>query len=120
MVLTVYQYTAAAKTQGALEPTAKAMENLSAVFKRDPKLQVILQAPSLSPDDKTAIVAELQKHTGGQDKGDVVKNFLSLLAEHNRLGALEPITENFAKMMSAYRGEVELIVTSAAVRWYTD
>ncbi|QDS74067.1 hypothetical protein FKW77_009413 [Venturia effusa] len=107
-------YTAAAKTQGALEPTAKAMETLSAVFKKDPKLQVILQAPSLGAEDKKAIVAELQKHTGGQDKGDVVKNFLLLLAEHNRLGALEPITENFAKIMSAYRGEVELIVTSAA------
>jgi len=44
----------------------------------------------------------------------VVKNFLSLLAEHNRLGALEPVCENFGKIMSAYRGEVELIVTSAA------
>jgi len=92
------------------------MEALLSVFKKDPKLQVILQAPSLSPDDKKAIVAELQKHTGGNDKGDVIKNFLLLLAEHNRLGALEPITENFGKIMSAYRGEVELIVTSAAVR----
>lgn len=92
------------------------METLLSVFKKDPKLQVILQAPSLSPDDKKAIISELQKHTGGNDKGDVIKNFLLLLAEHNRLGALEPITENFGKIMSAYRGEVELIVTSAAVR----
>jgi F-type H+-transporting ATPase subunit O len=73
----------------------------------------------LSPDDKKQIIAELQKHTGGNDKGDVVKNFLALLAEHNRLGVLEQVAENFGKIMSAYRGEVELIVTSAAVciRW---
>jgi F-type H+-transporting ATPase subunit O len=59
-------------------------------------------------------VAELTKHTGGADKDNVVKNFLSTLAEHNRLGALEQVAENFGKLISAHKGEVELIVTSAA------
>jgi F-type H+-transporting ATPase subunit O len=108
------QYTAAAKTS-ALEPVAKAMDSLLAVFKKDPKLAQILLAPSLKADDKKQIITELQKHTGGSDKDNIVKNFLETLAENNRLGALEPVAENFSKLMSAYRGEVELIVTSAAV-----
>jgi F-type H+-transporting ATPase subunit O len=44
-----------------------------------------------------------------------VKNFLTTLAENNRLGALEGVCEKFGQLMSAHKGEVELIVTSAAV-----
>jgi F-type H+-transporting ATPase subunit O len=44
-----------------------------------------------------------------------VKNFLETLAANNRLGALEGVVEKFAQLISAQRGEVELVVTSAAV-----
>ncbi|KAF2090249.1 OSCP-domain-containing protein [Saccharata proteae CBS 121410] len=106
-------YTAAAKTS-ALDSTAKALENLSNVFQRDTKLQAVLSAPTLTVSDKQQIVAELQKHTGGADKDNVVKNFLDTLAQNNRLGVLESVCEKFTQLMSAYRGEVELTVTSAA------
>ncbi|KAF4304387.1 putative ATP synthase oligomycin sensitivity conferral [Botryosphaeria dothidea] len=105
-------YTAAAKTS-ALEPVSKALENLNNVFKKDPKLSEVLSTPTLTEGDKKQIVAELQKLVGSQDKDGVVKNFLETLAENNRLGLLEPITENFAQLMGAYRGEIELNVTSA-------
>lgn len=86
------------------------------VFKKDNKLQAILSAPTLSASDKSQIVAEIQKHAGVQDKGNTVKNFLNTLAENNRLSVLEGVCEKFGTLMSAYRGEVEMIVTSAAVR----
>jgi F0F1-type ATP synthase delta subunit len=54
---------------------------------------------------------------GGADKDNVVKNFLLTLADNNRLSALEGVCENFATLMGAHRGEVELRVTSAAV-WF--
>ena len=76
----------------------------------------MLGAPTLSPSDKQQIVAELTKHLGGQDKEGVVKNLLTTLAENNRLGALEGIVDKFAELISAYKGEVELVVTSATVR----
>lgn len=63
-------------------------------------------------------MAELQKHAVGG--GDVLKNFLNTLAENNRLGALEGVCDKFAQLMSAHRGEVELVVTSAAVRALSD
>lgn len=109
------QYTAAAKTN-TLDSTAKALENLSTIFKKDSKLSEILAAPSLSPSDKSQIIAEIQKSIGVQDKGDTVKNFLQTLAENNRLSVLEGAAEKFGVLMSAYKGEVELVVTSAAVR----
>ncbi|GME29083.1 putative ATP synthase oligomycin sensitivity conferral [Neofusicoccum parvum] len=105
-------YTAATKTN-VLDSVAKALENLSAVFKKDPKLTEVLGAPTLSEGDKNQIVAELQKLVGSADKEGVVKNFLETLAENNRLGLLQPVTEKFAQLMSAHRGEVELNVTSA-------
>ncbi|KAF2636518.1 OSCP-domain-containing protein [Massarina eburnea CBS 473.64] len=106
-------YTAAAKTS-TLEPTSKSLESLSALFKRDPKLATVLEAPTLSVSDKQQIITELQKHIGGQDREGIVKNLLETLAQNNRLGALTGVVDNYAKLMSAYRGEVELIVTSAA------
>ncbi|MCJ1414229.1 ATP synthase F0 subcomplex subunit OSCP atp5 [Xylographa parallela] len=106
-------YTAAAKTS-ALDSASKALATLSDVFKKDPKLAVILTAPSLSPGDKSQIIQELQRHTGGQDKGDIVKNFLQTLAEHNRLSLLEGVCEKFGTLMGASRGEVDLTVISAA------
>lgn len=108
------QYTAAAKTS-ALDSTAKSLAALSDVFKKDPKLPLILSAPSLTPGDKSQIVQELQKHMGGVDKGDTMKNFLQTLAENNRLGILQGVCEKFSTLMGAHRGEMELTITSAAV-----
>ncbi|KAF2262334.1 OSCP-domain-containing protein [Lojkania enalia] len=105
-------YTAAAKTS-ALDSTARSLETLDAVFKKDAKLTGVLGAPTLSADDKSQIVAELQKHVG-QDKDGIVKNFLNTLAENNRLGVLEGVVEKFGILMGAHRGEIELTVTSAA------
>lgn len=109
------QYTAAAK-QSALDPTSKAINSLYQILKSDPKLNTILGAPTLSDSDKSQIVAELEKHTGGQDKSNTVKNFLQALAENNRLALLEGVCEKFGTLMSAAKGEMELLITTAQVR----
>lgn len=98
-----------------LESTAKAINALNDVYHKDSKLATIMQAPTLSSEDKSAIIAELQKHTGGVDKGDTVKNFLNTLAFYNRLGLLKDVCEKFGELMSASKGEVELTITSASV-----
>ena len=108
------QYTAAVKSS-SLDSVAKALNSLNEIYHRDPKLATIMTAPTLSAEDKSAIVAELQKHTGGADKADTVKNFLNTLAENNRLGLLKGVCEKFGELMGAARGEVELTVTSASV-----
>jgi len=112
-VLTNYQYTAAVKNS-SLDTTSKAIASLNDVYHKDPKLGSILNAPTLSSEDKSQIITELLKHTGGvTDKSNTVKNFLNTLAEYNRLGLLKNICEKFGVLMDANRGEVELTVTSA-------
>ncbi|KAI4175521.1 MAG: hypothetical protein LQ343_001608 [Gyalolechia ehrenbergii] len=106
-------YTAAAKTS-ALETTSKSLAALAEVFRKDAKLSEILNAPTLSPGDKSQIVQELQRHMGGLDKADTVKNFLKTLSDNNRLGILQGVCEKFATIMGAARGEMEMSVTSAA------
>ncbi|PMB66936.1 ATP synthase subunit 5, mitochondrial [Beauveria bassiana] len=105
-------YTAAAKSS-TLDPTAKALAALGAITDKDPKLNSILAAPTLSAEDKSAIVAELIKQAGGG--GATVKNFLETLAENNRLGLLQGVCHKFNQIISASRGEVEMTVTSAQV-----
>lgn len=83
---------------------------------KDAKLSTILAAPTLSAADKDAIVAELTKQAGASSQ-ETVKNFLAALAENNRLGLLPGVCQKFGEIMSAARGEVELIVTSATVRF---
>lgn len=65
--------------------------------------------------DKQGIVNEIASKMGVTDKADTVKNFLNTLAENNRLSVLEGVCEKFGTLMSAYKGEVELTITSAAV-----
>ncbi|KAK0625999.1 ATP synthase delta subunit-domain-containing protein [Immersiella caudata] len=103
-------YTAAVKTS-SLDPTAKAITSLSTLVEKDPKLAAILSAPTLSAADKSAIVAELVKAAGIQ--GETVKNFLNTLAENNRLGLLPGVISKFEEIISAARGEVEMVITSA-------
>jgi F-type H+-transporting ATPase subunit O len=52
---------------------------------------------------------------GATDKGDTVRNLLKTLAENNRLGILHDICEKFETLTGAAKGEIDLIVTSAAV-----
>lgn len=108
-----YQYTAAAKSS-TLDPTSKAIANLGRLVEKDAKLTTILSAPTLSPEDKSAIVVELTKQSGSSDP--TVKNFLETLAENNRLGLLGGVCEKYNELIAASRGEVELKITSAQVQ----
>ncbi|KAI0853739.1 OSCP-domain-containing protein [Daldinia vernicosa] len=105
-------YTAAVKTS-SLDPTAKALSTLSDLLAKDQKLVTILNTPTLSDSDKSAIVAELQKNLGPVSSNETVKNFLATLAENNRLGILPGVSEKFNQIMRAARGEVELVIISA-------
>ncbi|KAL5340757.1 ATP synthase delta subunit-domain-containing protein [Aspergillus crustosus] len=104
-------YTASAKSS-SLDATFKGLNNLGATLKADTKLGGILSTPTLTVSDKQVIVSELQK-VAGADKSDILKNFLATLAENNRLGLLGDVVEKFGALMSAHRGEIELVITSA-------
>ena len=91
------------------------MLSLAELLKKDHNLPTILSAPTLTAQDKGHIVTELLKHMAGADKNETVKNFLKTLADNNRLSILDGICEKFGTLISVHRGEVEMVVTSAAV-----
>ncbi|EER39375.1 ATP synthase subunit 5 [Histoplasma capsulatum H143] len=64
-------------------------------------------------DGTYANALELQRVAGGPGKDNILNNFLSTLAENNRLGVLQGVCEKFAALMSAHNGEIELVITSA-------
>ena len=109
------QYTAAVKAS-TLDPVSKSLATLYEVMRKDVNLPKILTAPTLSSEDKSQIIQELQRNMGTQDKGDTVKNFLKTLADNNRLGILQGVCEKFGELMGAARGEMDLVITSAQVR----
>lgn len=90
------------------------MAALDSMVAKDEKLLSILSAPTLTVEDKQAIVDELTKQAGSS--GSSIKNFLDTLAENNRLGLLQGVCEKFNQLMSAARGEVAMTVTSAQVK----
>ena len=83
-------------------------------MKRDAKLTVALNSPTLKSSEKKTIAVELRKQIGDRG-GETMRNFLETLAENNRLAQLPDICENFLKLTSAAKGEVEVTVTSATV-----
>lgn len=99
----------------SLEPTAKALASLNNIVSKDAKLSTILHAPTLTQADKSQIVAELEKAAGVPQSDKTVKNLLATLAENNRLSLLAGVCAKFGEIMSASRGEVEMVVTSATV-----
>jgi F-type H+-transporting ATPase subunit O len=77
-------------------------------------LTQILASPTLQPEDKKLVVSEVLKAAGAA-KEENVKNLLEVLAENNRLALVQGIIEKYEVLMSAYRGEVEAVITSAQV-----
>jgi F-type H+-transporting ATPase subunit O len=103
-------YTASAKTSD-LESTDKSLQTLKQLLDEHVKVVKILSTPTLSPADKSFIVDLISKLVPGDQ---AVKNLLEALADNNRLSLLGGITDKFAVLMSANRGEVETVVTSSS------
>ncbi|KAK9317404.1 OSCP/delta subunit of ATPase [Lipomyces starkeyi] len=102
-------YTAAAKNS-SLDATSKALTYLKTLLDKDADVSGILSNPALSASDKKIVVETLSKSVSVP----TVANLLAVLAENNRLGLLSEVIEKFNTLMSAYKGEVEATITSAA------
>ncbi|KAK9496111.1 OSCP/delta subunit of ATPase [Lipomyces doorenjongii] len=102
-------YTAAAKNS-SLDATSKALTYLKTLLDKDADVSGILSNPALSASDKKIVVETLSKSVSVP----TVANLLAVLAENNRLGLLSEVIEKFGTLMSAYKGEVEATITSAA------
>ncbi|KAK9465051.1 OSCP/delta subunit of ATPase [Lipomyces arxii] len=102
-------FTASAK-ESTLPATDKALTSLSSLLSKEKELANVLGNPALSAADKKVVVDVLSKSVSSP----TVSNLLSVLSDNNRLGLLPEIIAKFGTLMSAYSGEVEATITSAA------
>lgn len=100
----------AATRNNSLDQADRSLNSLKQNISKDSKLNSIISNPSLSTADKSTVVSTLTRSAGG-DK--TLSNFLSVLADNNRLGLITDISNSFTALMRAHRGEVEATITSA-------
>lgn len=102
-------YSAASK-QNKLDAVDKDFQGLKSLFVTEKKLAEILKTPTLSKEQKKNAVNELAIK---RNATEVTVNTLTLLAENGRLGRLLGIVNAFGKLMSAHKGEVNAVITTA-------
>jgi len=101
---------AAAARKNQLDAVEKDFQNLSAIFKKETRLQDVLKNPLLSKQQKENVVRELGTN---QKANQLTVNTLSVLAENGRLGRFTGIIKAFGTLMRAHRGEVHAKITTA-------
>jgi F-type H+-transporting ATPase subunit O len=97
----------------ALKQVETDLKGVHSAIKSDASVQDFLSNPVLSSADKTKGIAELLKKASPKGASDVTKNFFEVLAENGRLYQSSKTIEDFLEIMTAHRGEVKVVITSA-------
>ncbi|CAO1633307.1 unnamed protein product [Sympodiomycopsis kandeliae] len=101
------------KSEKTLQTLEKDLQTIHAALtsgKDSQKLQTFISNPTLSNKDK---IAGLEQLTGSKSD-EITRNLFQVLAENGRLQDAEKVVLEFERLMAAYRGEVEVVITSAA------
>lgn len=98
-----------AQDESTLEPTGDEIERLAAVA-ADPELAAALANPLLSSTTRRAIARSLAERL---DLRPTTRNFVALLADHQRLDQLVGIADQYRRLVDRALGRVRVQITSA-------
>jgi F-type H+-transporting ATPase subunit delta len=98
----------AAREQGIVEETQQELADFVAAVRDVPELRAVLRNPQIDPRAKAAA---LEAITGGAH--DVVRNFLRLLAEKNRIAEVEEIQRELDRLIAREQGQITVELTTA-------
>ncbi|KAG6813316.1 hypothetical protein H0H92_012129 [Tricholoma furcatifolium] len=92
---------------------------ISSAIASQPEISSFLSNPTLSASERASSLSQFfTKLDGAASKKDALsettKNLLSVLSENGRLGETREVIEGFNELVAQYRGELDVIVTSAA------
>ncbi|KZT28931.1 ATP synthase subunit 5 [Neolentinus lepideus HHB14362 ss-1] len=105
---------ALSKSPQTLTKVQTELNALSAAIKETPKLNEFVHNPSLSVKDRTAGLEVLYAAGGKKEPiSDITKNLFSVLSDNGRLGETVGVIEGFNELVSQYKGELTVVVTSA-------
>ena len=99
-----------ASERGALDKVEADLDALERALQDTPELRRALRSPIVSREEHERALDTL---AGRLDLGDVVRNFLGLLAQKRRLGFLDGVIAAYRAMLAQRRGELTAEVVSA-------
>ena len=97
-----------ASEQGATDNWSTALNLLSAAVQEE-AFSAYLNRPELTPAEQVSIFAKVL----GEDQTAAVSNFLTLLAENNRLALLPEIQAEYEQLKSQNNNNVDVVIESA-------
>ncbi|ORY24299.1 OSCP/delta subunit of ATPase [Naematelia encephala] len=103
-------YLAALKrSEKDLDTLSKDIDAFDKKIKEDPQVAAFIDNPTLSQGERQAAISSVVP----KGASPILLNLLNVLSENGRLAAAPKVFADFNTLMSAYRGELEVIVTSA-------
>jgi F-type H+-transporting ATPase subunit O len=113
-------YSAAlAKSPQVLTKVQGELTAISKSIKDTPELKAFVTNPTLSVKERKAGLPTLFASAEGagakkEPVSDITKNLLALLSENGRLGETPGVIEGFNELVSQYKGELNVTVTTAS------
>ena len=101
---------AAALEKQALDAVRRDLWSLHDLWREQPELRLLLSNPGVSRKKVKAIFNSLEDKLA---VSDVMRRFVDLILEKDRLDILEDIQPVFEKLLLAHEGKVEVTVTTA-------
>src|SRR5437879_5763850 len=98
----------AAQEAGRVEAVQQDLSDFAGLVRDVPELRAVLRNPQLDPRAKAAALDGI---TGEAD--ELLRNFLSLLAEKHRIGEIEEIAREFEQLVAAQQGQLSVELTTA-------
>jgi len=103
-----------AEEADVLEAVAQEVQDLKTLIEGSEELHALLTSPVADRAQKSAgIVAILDKATKKSKATDILKNYVRVVGQNNRLNILRAICEAFDGLMSTHNNEVTAFVTTA-------
>lgn len=100
-------YTAAVKSN-QMDVVESELKKIQGVVEKDESIRLFLENPVLSSTAKKQGVEHLMAKYS-----ELTRNFFVLLAENRRLNETVKIADAYSELMSAHRGEISVVVTTA-------
>ncbi|OAX32384.1 OSCP, subunit 5 of the stator stalk of mitochondrial F1F0 ATP synthase [Rhizopogon vinicolor AM-OR11-026] len=111
-------YSAAlAKSPQTLTKVQSELNTIATTINEVPDFKAFINNPTLSAKDRSsglAVVYARAESTKKESVSDITKNLFAVLSDNGRLGETQGVIEGFNELVAKYRGELEVVVTSAA------
>ncbi|KAI0930400.1 hypothetical protein AcW1_009104 [Taiwanofungus camphoratus] len=109
---------ALSKSPQTLNKVQTELNAISSSIKEVPAFSTFVTNPTLSVEDRSkglAVLYETVEGSGAKKDtvSDITKNLFSVLSENGRLAEAQGVIEGFNELVSSYKGELTVTITSA-------